>query len=80
MKVAELIKALEKCEPDLEVYFEEEQTTTDDGIELGAYVPIDTIFEVGVRPLDSNEEFKLTRVILSNENGALGDLGSEDAE
>ncbi len=37
MKVSELIKRLEKCNSDCEVYFEETQTKDEDGITVGQY-------------------------------------------
>ncbi len=66
MKVSELIKRLEKCNSDCEVYFEETQTKDEDGITVGQYTIVDEVYEVGVRG-ENEEKFNTVRVILSSE-------------
>ncbi len=73
MKVKSLIKALEGCDPELDVYFEETQTKTEDGVELGKYSMVDAVYEVGVKE-NEDEDWKVTRVVLSNEEGVLESL------
>lgn len=66
MKVSELIKLLEKCDQDCEVFFEETTTKEEDGIEIGSITTVNSVQEVGVRE-DESQPWKVERVVLSNE-------------
>jgi hypothetical protein len=70
MKVSELIKVLEKCDKDCEVYFEETQTHKEDGIEVGVMSVVNSVYECGARENDSISWNKI-RVVLSTEEGEI---------
>ena len=67
MKVADLIKALNKCDRESEVFFEETTMIKDGGIETGSISMVNSVYEVGIRKNDS-EPWSVSRVVLSNDN------------
>ena len=64
MTVEKLIKSLEKCDPALEVYFQETQTKQEDGVEIGKISIVDAVYEVAL--CDDKEVFNPVRVELSS--------------
>ena len=67
MKVSELIIALEKCDKDCEVFFDETQTKIEDGIEMGVVSLVNSVYECRTRKNDT-EPWKADRIVLSNES------------
>ena len=64
MKVHELIKALNQCHDDTEVYFEETTTRKEHGIEVGSITAVNSVYEVGTR-LNEYQPWCVERVVLS---------------
>ena len=68
MKVAELIRRLQKCSPDVEVYFEETQVSRKDGILIGKYSLVNEVEEHCIRESD-DELWQPQRVLLIGKEG-----------
>ena len=66
MKVSELIKALEKCNKDCEVFFEEGVTEKENALWVGSIKSVTSVFEVGVREHEENP-WHVERVVLSHD-------------
>ena len=67
MTVEKLIKALEKCDKTLEVYFEETQTTKENGVEIGKITLVDEVYDVAL--CDENQISSPVRVVLTGNGG-----------
>lgn len=63
MRVKELIKVLEGCNENSEVFFEE--TNMSEGV--GSITMVNSVFEVGIRENDA-QPWNVVRVVLSNDN------------
>lgn len=66
MKVHELIKALNNCHDDAEVFFEETTTRKEHGIDVGNITAVNSVYEVGTR-LNEYQPWCVERVVLSSD-------------
>lgn len=64
MKVHELIRVLNNCHDDAEVFFEETTTRKEDGIDVGNITAVNSVYEVGTRQ-NEYQPWHVKRVVLS---------------